>query len=510
MPGPKLRWYETDDVTPANTLTFTPVGGTPTAEQLKHLWNDISGLTGADTALSTRIIAFARDAGSTDWLMDHPVLVAGGYEVRLTGQSGTGIPAQATAWTKLGPGRALVCKSMPSNTKRIVGSRVNVPADYGTADVEFMLLPIPQSPVTPLDDGYPAGGQQGVCHGVGDGTFSALLEGGTLAATGTPDANINLSDTTSYVYVGVPYCLPPQAVATTNLDSAAEALTSGQSYWLAAVLGSTGIEQVKGLRGTAPLPLSARPALTDDRPLLGYVEREFDATIEGGDIYQDERSFGWFAYEANGLALSVHGGWILAGTGIVRIEGITLLTLTDGATNRVWANPSGGTITSTTTATPPEAYSALLYEFVTSGGAITSPTDRRVLVGRRIETIDFSAAGNLSDEQEIYRGVPNGGRYYVLPIFGVSMALGDNGAASGLTRADVQVSASGGVWSWSSLFDADARRPSLAHDSTSLRTDAARATTTAVPQRGGIRVVVKDVPGTTSSNLSVTVRLVEV
>ena len=188
MPAAVLAFYETDGTTAAGLDTYTPTAGTATAAQTTRLYNDNGGTASADDATELRITAVSRDAGDTNFTSEH-ALAAGGYiECRAVGSGGTGVVAQTTEWTPIGKGRYLYLRDLPSDCYRTIETRINAPAGYGTADVEVLLRAVCASPSVVLEDGHHEAGSVGVCHGVGDGRFGALLEGGTLTASGSPDS----------------------------------------------------------------------------------------------------------------------------------------------------------------------------------------------------------------------------------------------------------------------------------------------------------------------------------
>ncbi len=191
MPAAILTWYETDGTTAAGLDTYTPTAGTPTAAQTTRVYNDWGGTAVADDATELRITALSRDSGGTTFTADH-ALAAGAYiECRAVDSGGAGVLDQTTEWTPVGKGRYLYLRDLPSNCYRTIETRINAPAGYGTAAVEVLLRAVAAAPAVALEDGHHESGAVGVCHGVGDGRFGALLEGGTLTATGTPDDDVH-------------------------------------------------------------------------------------------------------------------------------------------------------------------------------------------------------------------------------------------------------------------------------------------------------------------------------
>lgn len=467
MAAPVLAWYETDGTTAAGVDTYTPTAGTPTAAQTTRIYNDNGGAASADDATELRITAVSRDAGGANFTAEH-ALSAGAYiECRAVGSGGTGVVAQTTEWTPIGKGRYLYLKDLPTDCYRTIETRINAPAGYGTAGVEVLLRAVAAAPAVAIEDGHHESGAVGVCHGVGDGAFGALLEGGTLTATGTPDNLVHL-DLTTWIAAGVPHSLLPgvgAAEITLNAtDGAAASLASGESYWCALSLAADGtVTQTKGSKGTSPLAVSARPTPLSDEPLLGYVEREFDATIESGDIYQDDRVYGWFKATSSGasLVVSISGGQAMVDNRLITLTGATSVTLTASQTNYVYLNPAG-TFTANITGVRPNVRSLLLYVFTTDGSGVTATADRRTYCGRRMIVMTFDDPGAVTNGTSVYGSWPSGSRGYVLPLVGIVLSLGVPGTVSGSTIADVNQATAG---TFTTLFTSQGtsdQRPTLA------------------------------------------------
>ena len=515
MAAPVLAWYETDGTTAAGVDTYTPTAGTPTAAQTTRVYNDKGGTASADDATELRITALSRDAGDTVFSADH-ALAAGAYiECRAVGSGGTGVAAQTTEWTPVGKGRYLFLRDLPSDCYRTIETRINAPAGYGTVDVEVLLRAVAASPAVALEEGHHESGAVGVCHGVGDGRFGALLEGGTLTASGSPDNLVHLNLTT-WIAAGVPHSLLPGVgaaeITLTNLDSAAAALASGESYWCALSLASDGtVTQTKGVKGTSPLAVSARPTPLSDEPLLGYVEREYDATIESGDIYQDDRVYGWFKATTSGASLvaTISGGWAMIDNRLIRLTGDSPVTCTASDVTYVYLNPSG-TFTANITGLRPTDRSLLLYEFTCDGSGVTATVDRRVFVGRRLITMTFEKAGTIGAGNTIFSSWPSGASGYILPLFGIVMSLGGAGTTSGSTIADVNQAA---TTTYTTVFTSQGtsdQRPTLAFGTSNYSDSGARPEVYAISAWSRWRVDVDAVTGTAPTDITVHVIGVEV
>ena len=512
MPAPVLAWYETDGTTVAGIDTYAVTAGTPTAAQTTRLYNDNAGTAGSDDATELRITAYSREASASAFTQAHALSADGYIECRAVGSGGTGVLAQTTEWTPVGAGKYLHLRDLPSECYRTIETRINAPAGYGTEDVEVLLRAVAADPATVLEEGHHESGAVGVCHGVGDGRFGALLEGGTLTATGTPDDDVNL-DLTTWIASGVPHTLIPQAITLSANDSAAAALASGESYWCALTLASDGtVTQTKSVKGTSPLAVSARPTLPSDEPLLGYVEREFDATIEQADIYQDQKVFGWFAQVSSGasLVVSISAGWAMLDNRLVVLTSATSVTCTASDVTSVFLNPSG-TFTANITGLRPTDRSLLLYEFTCDGTGVTAVVDRRKYIGNRLHVLKFEKDSTLAATNAVYSSWPSGAYGYILPLVGVNLALGSIGAVSGSTICDLEQSNAGAAFTtiFTSQGSSD-QRPTIAYNAALPTDSGARPEVYLVQPWSRWKGIVDAIPGTASTDLSLSMVVVEV
>ena len=95
------------------------------------VWNDRDGLAGSDDAPAPAMYATNDDDVSV--IFDGTEL--NGFESMLECRSclGFNTPSdQQSAWTKVKPGSPLIMGNMPSQSKRTVEMRLNVPADADT------------------------------------------------------------------------------------------------------------------------------------------------------------------------------------------------------------------------------------------------------------------------------------------------------------------------------------------------------------------------------------------
>ena len=469
MAAPKLRFYDSGDVAEASTLTFAPTAGTPTAAQELHLWNDEDGTAGSDTATEVRITALARTQGDTNYTQNDEVLTSGWLEVRAIGANGTGISVQTTSWQRIGNGRYLYLLDIPAECNRELEFRLNVPASAGSVTKEIKIRAVASKLSVTLSEGFMESGAQGVYSGLGDELFSGILQGGVVTATGTPDDDINIANLI-WIHKGIGYCKLAHAVTLNGDDGSSVALSSGESYWATISCGASGTLTVtKSDLGTSPLAANLREPVPDGEVLLCYVEREFDATIEQGDIYEEDRIYYRFAYADDGLDVTIYPGIAIVGDEKVSLSRPSTITLADDDDSYVWLNPDG-TLTAELAGVPPQDHSLLLWLFTAASGSVTVAVDRRTYIGRRLHVVQMFIPGTLSVSDKAYGMFPSMSRGRIRPVNGVTFGVSATGTTSGATTATIS-KAEQGATSFTSLFTSSGsndQRPSVAYNATSL------------------------------------------
>lgn len=137
MTAPVITFYNEGSTTtggtpigPSNKISFLNIDkGIPSAIFTLDIWNDKGGSLGCDTAVAPRFFAM----NGTDIVSP---LFAGTavnnfqsmIEARSCGAYGIAADQQ-TAWTPISPSSLLVIGNLPSNTKRSIQIRLNVPVD---------------------------------------------------------------------------------------------------------------------------------------------------------------------------------------------------------------------------------------------------------------------------------------------------------------------------------------------------------------------------------------------
>lgn len=478
MANPDLKFYDSTDTTANPTLTFTPETGTPSAAQEVHLWNDKGAVAASDTANDVLVGALSGAAGSGSYSAQGTLAANRLIQVRAIDVAGTGIAVQTTPWTPVGKNAFLSLRPIPSNCTRHLEVRADVPGGFGVVAEDVLLVPYYNGVSVPLEDGHYEGGGQGVLAGVGDASYTAILSGGAITANGTPDDKVDIT-TLVGVHEGEPYCIVAAEYTLSALDGVGATLGANESYLATVSVGSDGaggfeLHFTKSVKGTSPLSVSLRPEVPAGETLLGYIEREQDATIEQADIDQATRYWGGFAleYSATSLTVYVHGGRALVGNRMIRRATRSPITLDALDDSWVWLLPNGS-FSATLDTTAPDDRALLLWKATTDGSGVTAVVDLRTWTAPNMVALQFTKLGNLADEDKAYAVLPAGGPCYILPLSAFSVGLAGLGAGSGTTVFDVEVNDGGATWTtiFTSFATVDLRA-SLAYNAANRVTSA--------------------------------------
>lgn len=496
------EWRESDNVTVNSTVSFAPVNGTPTAETARFLNNTST----TDDSGDFLVTGVSRPAGVGDYLSTDALAALGYIEVRLTGSGGTGIVNQTTGWTKIGRGRYLRVKAIPAECWREFEVRLNIPLGAGVLEKDLKCLVIEDLRSIMLEWGHTEGGAQGLRMGLGDASFNEVLYGGLMTEDGTPDNTVHVS-TVGMVFLGVPSVNLDELLTLSNADSAAATLSSGEEYLARVSVDGTGSATVtKSVKGTAPLSESLVPAVPDGHKSLGWVQVQFDATINTADIHQDDLIYGCAALVGTGTIPDIHPFEALIGDALIISPTVVPVSLTDDDVNYVWISPSGG-VEANVTGLQPEDMSCLIYEVTVASGVITEVIDCRPWIYPNPVEVHLYRQGTLAGAQVFYGVLPTASQAYLLPIGGIVAAVGDRGGASGSTLFDVFATDRDNTYV--TLFTdsgTQEERPEIAYNATNP------IDTGSIPQvlsfHGGARFKgsVVSVPGTASVDAMLTLR----
>lgn len=498
-------WYHSDDVTPNASASFTPTNGTPTAAVERHLYNDYDSLLGATDSEDFLITGISRPAGSGEYT-DSDALAAGGYiEIRLIGSGGTGIVDQTTGWVRVGRGRYLRVKGIPVGCHRQFEMRANVPLGVGVLAKDYKLRLIEDMRAIALESGHTEGGAQGLRLGLGDTSFTSILEGFEMVEAGTPDNTVELG-VGQLVYAGVPVVNVPETLTFDDLDYNAVALSSGEEYLaLICVDGGGASQTIKSALGTAPLNESFIPATPDGWEAIGWVQVPFSAVITNAEIHQDNLVYGGAKFTGTSTSGEIGPFEALIGNALIVTPGKTPVTLTDDDTNFIWASPSGSVAVELDGA-PPEVMSQLLCEVTVASGVVTEVRDCRSWLYPNPVEVHLYRQGTLAGAQVAYGVLPTKASAYLLPgcCGGVVAAVGNGGAVSGST--DFDVSATNRDNTYVTIYTGGTDFPSIAYNA------AEWVDLDSIPKlllhKGGTRfkLDIDAVPGTASVDGIVTLR----
>lgn len=437
MANPKFQWYLTDGVTADADESFAPVNGIPTTAIERRLYNDFGGAEGSVDSEDFLITAVSRSTGVGDYSMDDELAASGWIEIRLTGSGGTGMVNQTTGWLKVGRGRFVRVRGIKAEGYRTIEQRLVIPTGAGVVAKEYKLRVIEDARAFMLSYGHTEGGAQGLRMGIGDASWTELLVGFEASEAAVPDNTIEVARGIS-VFAGVPVPEMAEALTFSNLDSAAAALVAGEEYLALVTVDGSGAKTVtKSPKGAAPLSEANLPDVPDGHREIFWAQVPFSAVITDAEIHMDRKVYGGANLVGTGLAPTLHPFEALLGDALVIIPSPAELDLTDDDVNYVWASPSGG-VESNTTGLQPEDMSCLLYELTLASGVITEKIDCRPWIYPNPIEVHLDIHGALSGSPVGYGVLATRSSAYLVPLVGVTAAVGDRGGTSGLTKFDIE------------------------------------------------------------------------
>lgn len=519
--------FESDDSTAATPIAFgTLSGGETSAIFTKHLWNGKDDPT-ADTLSGLVITAYERqvvedeDTGEvvevTAWNQAGRATTERWVEARYTNGDG-----ETTPWVEIGKGRWLGLDDLAAGEKWVLEFRMVVPGgSISSAEREIRIVTDWDSFARPVDLGHHESGKRGVLSGLGDGSSSHLVSGYEGSPSSPADADVTFSDGVA-VFEGDVLVDLEHAVTFDATDGDAATLAAGEEYWATVTKdSSSGLTVTKSSKGAAPLADSERPAVPTGHILVAYVRRNEDATIEAGDIYQDDgiRELGRFALLTDGLNGYIQPGEALLDNRRISRTGVMVAPLTESVENVIWLDPStGGLFVTDTTEDRPASRVMELWRVTTDASAETAREDRRQFIGARevqvfrAGTEDVLAAADVIGHYYI---PPGPGAWIRIP-FGVFAALKDQGSSNtgGQTKFDLEYSESGGAWTTVFTSQGTAaldRRPDIAFDEANPVDHSALPEVVHIPGDSRLRAAVDEVPsGGTAPSGAVVIVILEI
>lgn len=485
MSAPNPVLYASGTVTPLTPFDFGTLAGSETsATESFDLANEGSGAEDVTEILIG--VEESDDAGAT-WNTTGDISTNRWLQVRAVGVDGDGIEPQTTAWTPVGVGARLSLSPIPADTRRQLEARVVVPANCSSASKQIKLTVSWRVAYTALPGGIFESGLRGFCGGTGDLDATMKMAGGTFAETGTPDNNLNLTDTLAWKYQGVSHVAYPQALSIA-------ASSAGKARWVLVLAGTAITTSTASAEVTAPAPLSDRPAAPDGEVVLAYIHRD-DGAINTADIYYpDARTPQPFSYRvSSGLDIEIGGGDAVIDNRLIHRDYDQSVTLSDSTTNIVYALPDGSTERVDSGTDPSWPHAEPAWSLTTSGGAVTVARDLRRILGPELVVFEARYDGTPSSSDKRYWYMPEGRAGYIKLPNGIDLSVSDMGdRAAGSLIVDLQVSTAGG--SWTSLFSSSTYKPTLAYNDADLVAKGFLPDTVAIPANSRLRANIAQLP----------------
>lgn len=452
-------WFEDDGVTPNDFITYTPTNGVPTDPVVRRLYNNQPGDPGFTASGDVLLTLLSRNTGVGDFTAEDELAANGYVKARIVGSGGDDIENQTTGYTPLGKGRFMVVRDLPDETYREFEFIVDIPLGAGLLAKEFILEVIEGMRSFSLSRGYYEGGFHGLRMGLGDQATNWICYGFEVEAQSVPDNTVIVRRGSS-IRLGVPYAVPEDpALAFDNLDSAAAALASGESYPVRMSLSTLGVfTTTKGVKVTDPVNEAQVPDVPEDHIDLGWLVVPFSAEIT--EIHQDDVRYGGALLVGTSLAPSIHPFEALIGNAIVYQADAYPIVLVDDATNLVWADPDGSI---TVADAQPSSRAVLIWEVPVASGSIVweDVKDLRPWLYPNPVDVRIDVAGTLTGSSEGFGVLPCAQSAYLLPIGGVVFSVGDPGS-SGANTIDVLAADRDGAFT--TIFTGAEEVPSIAFD----------------------------------------------
>lgn len=157
MPAPVIDFLENDSdpfgggtpINSGNPIAFGLVArgaASPPSSDAQnpiHVWNDQTGAVGSDTATNILLTIAAADSNNSTPLLDGTALNGFTSMIEARSTDALGAPADGqNDWTVISPTEPLALGDMPSNSRRSVELRLNVPIDAAFAASKAFVLSV--------------------------------------------------------------------------------------------------------------------------------------------------------------------------------------------------------------------------------------------------------------------------------------------------------------------------------------------------------------------------------
>lgn len=381
-----LEVYESDDVTLVSDLVFTNLDAGADSDVLTvHLWNNIgdgAGQTRANVRLAL-LVEHPSSAGTYVATGFPPVDELWG-KIRIVGYDNGGDPAWSIANTdyqSIGAYSGLELGDIPTDCAVYLELLQHPPSSASAttwrwalghdADAYAAALPLA---LGLLD--------RGIVHGVGDYGHSGLVRGATVTPTGTPDDEVHVA-ASQVVYQGLLYGTVATAITLNQNDSAAAALTAGQSYYAAITFNASGWHATKGIKGTSPV--KPTPPAGEVMAPSPWVLVQYDAgggAIDAADITGEGLCDRFWCEAGSGLQAEIHQGRAVGGGTYRYSSSKQLVTLAASDTFYLYQLASGLWEYALTETPPETTATGPWWEVDTDGSGVTAVRDRRQYAGK--------------------------------------------------------------------------------------------------------------------------------
>lgn len=445
-----LEWWNFDDsikLAPGGPgFSFDAIGGTPTAIQEFHLWNNKGGVGAADEE-GVDLEFLARLVPTNPFVSyDIEVLENAFLEVRLKGNN---------AWEKVIPGKLITVPTIENDSYEAIEVRANVIGDVEDGTWEI-LIRVHRRGYKALGSGFFESVGNGVISGLGNRSKLSLLEfSGITQDSGGPSADVDFSDLLGNLFGELDF-IPGGTVTVGTTDLSAATPVAGEAFYSAAVYGSNGIEIVKANKAATPLTDANKPVIdTFLYTILAWIIQDDTGTIENDKI-SNTWSLDRFAETHAGSTITIHHGDAIINNNIAFHHKSSLFNLTDNNTNYIYFN-SDGSFEINVTGVPEQESALLIWEFDIVGGVITEPPrDRRKIIGVQHEKLSFiSKITPLAVNNKVYNSYNYNRDAFISKV--VAHVIG--GVAANSTVFDIEDSQDGSTFV--TLFTDQTKRPSI-------------------------------------------------
>lgn len=407
---------------------------------------------GATTALNVLLVMRTVDPSDVNTLLASGVPPQDEMWGRMRITAG----ATTTDWRHVGAYSGLLIGDIAVGATVTVEFKLRPPSLAETAPWTFVPLPIYNEYSQPVPPSLTRV-DRGILTGIGDYSHSGIVSGLGVTATGTPDDEVH-SAAGFWVHNGTLYGDVARDWAFNNLDSAAAALASGESYIVIHSRGAGVTNNTKGAKGTTP----TAPTMPTGDVYVDTITVQYQVggtpVIETADLAGDT-VYDRYTATAAGLDVILSAGQAQGGSTHRYSHGELTVPVTDDATSYVWQLASGlPDADASATAAPEDTALGPWWKAVAAGGVVTL-TDMRTYAG---QTVTVRLRGtNPGSVGEVESQLIEHERLFLEQVV---YRISDNGGTSGQTKLQVKKNGTT-IYTDHAVQD---QRPTFAHDAATL------------------------------------------